>query len=493
MLEEFVLEDPGEGIHEVEIREVLVSAGDQVNEGDNVLVVESDKAVVELPSPFSGKIEDIRFGVGETATVGDILLTVESDADADDTEDQGKEDQGKEDQDKGEHDNGGDGKKERAEAGSEGAQKTQATERSSGESVQDRNGSDRNGKSEGVQDQGTPDDSHGRQDAADSGSGNGSSAQGTTSTKTKAAPAARRLAAERGLKLADIEATGSHGQVTREDVERADGDGATPRRKRPPKRKDDPRTASDGGEDRSPNRYGQEERQPLRSLRRATAKRMAKAWSEIPHVMHQDEADITDLEALRQRLQPEAEEIGGKLAPTVFVLKALAAALRKHPRFNASLDMENEEIVLKRYCNINVALDSDRGLIAPVLRDVDRMSILELSVALKEMVDRVRGGEATKDDLSGGTFTLTNVGSLGGTAFSPIINYPQVAILGMARAHLAQRVSGDISDPQVQTRYVQPLVVAFDHRIVDGADAARFLNDIIAMLADPEQFLLRLS
>lgn len=483
MLEEFILEDPGEGIHEVEIREVLVSTGDQVNEGDNVLVVESDKAVVELPSPFSGQIEDIRFGVGETATVGDILLTIESDAEADDTEED----------DKGEDSKGKDDKGEHAEAGSEGAQKSQATEGSPDESVRDENGSDRNGQSEGVQDEGTTDDSHGLQDAADSGSENGSRAQGATSTKTKAAPAARRLAAEKGLKLADIEATGSHGQITREDVERAAGDDATSRRKHPPKREDDSRTASGAGQDRSPNRYGQEERQPLRSLRRATAKRMAQAWSEIPHVMHQDEADITDLEALRQRLQPEAEEIGGKLAPTVFVLKALAAALRKHPRFNASLDMENEEIVLKRYCNINVALDSDRGLIAPVLRDVDRMSILELSVALKEMVDRVRGGEATKDDLSGGTFTLTNVGSLGGTAFSPIINYPQVAILGMARAHLAQRVSGDISDPQVQTRYVQPLVVAFDHRIVDGADAARFLNDIIAMLADPEQFLLRLS
>jgi pyruvate dehydrogenase E2 component (dihydrolipoamide acetyltransferase) len=239
-------------------------------------------------------------------------------------------------------------------------------------------------------------------------------------------------------------------------------------------------------------RWGAVERVPLRSVRRSTAKHMARAWSQIPHVSHQDVADVTELEAFRQKYKDEIAAQGGGLTLTVFVMKAAVAALKAHPRFNASLDADTEEIVLKKYYHIGLAVDTERGLLVPVVRDVDRKSIAELAVEVKELVTRTRDGEASLEEMQGGTLTITNPGPLGGTAFAPIVNYPEVAILGMARASWQPVVRGKGEDAEIVPRFLLPLVLAFDHRVVDGADAARFTNTIIEILEDPDRLLVRI-
>jgi pyruvate dehydrogenase E2 component (dihydrolipoamide acetyltransferase) len=251
------------------------------------------------------------------------------------------------------------------------------------------------------------------------------------------------------------------------------------------------------------SRQGEIERVPLRSVRRATAKQMALSWELVPHVTTQDMADITELEKLRNRYKGEVSDQGGALTLTVFVLKALVNALKAFPKFNASLDMDEEEIVLKKYYNLGVAVDTDRGLLVPVIRDVDKKSVLELALELKSTAERTREGKAELSDMQGGTMTITNVGAIGGTNFSPIINYPEVAILGLAQAQVkpvARQVTfeeGEAPDRwedqyEFVPRLMLPVMLAFDHRVNDGAEAQRFLNHVIHQLENPEKLLLGL-
>jgi pyruvate dehydrogenase E2 component (dihydrolipoamide acetyltransferase) len=206
----------------------------------------------------------------------------------------------------------------------------------------------------------------------------------------------------------------------------------------------------------------------------------------IPHVTQHDQADITDLEALRRRHQPRVREWGGELTLTVLLVKAAAIALQSHPRFNASLDAAAGELVLKRYYHVGVAVDTEHGLMVPVLRDVDKKRVRDLAVELPKLAARTREGKASLDDLRGGTFTVTNTGALGGTGATPIINYPEVAILGVGRA----RQTPVVHDGQVAVRLILPLSLAFDHRVIDGMEAARFGSDLVRLLEDPERLLL---
>jgi pyruvate dehydrogenase E2 component (dihydrolipoamide acetyltransferase) len=217
---------------------------------------------------------------------------------------------------------------------------------------------------------------------------------------------------------------------------------------------------------------------------------MVASWSQIPHVTHQDAVDITELERFRRRHEADVEARGGRLTVTAFAVKAAAAALKAFPTFNASYDADAEELILKHYVHIGVALDSERGLIVPVLRDADRKSVADLALELTRISDRLRDGMPSGEDLRGGTFSVTNVGGLGGTGFTPIVNHPQVAILGLARARLEQVVTGTLDAPETAVRLMLPVCVGFDHRVNDGADAARFTTYIARLLADPEQFAL---
>jgi pyruvate dehydrogenase E2 component (dihydrolipoamide acetyltransferase) len=426
---EFKLPDLGEGIHEGEIIEVLVHAGDKVEDGQTVLIIETDKATAEVPSPVTGTVKEIRVKPGQTVRVGEVLIVFLKQGESEEKA----------------------GKEEEAEASKKEEKKKEA---------------DPAGPSRGP---------------------------------VAAAPSTRRLARELGVDIGRVKPSGPGGRVTPEDVRAfAESAGKTEaEEKKPPAEEKKPVEA----EKKKPpppevpvlprfDQIGPVERIPLRSVRRTTAKHVAFAWSQIPHVTHMDTADITDLEAFRRKHKEQVETQGGALSLTVFAIKAAAGALKKFPRFNSSIDMESEEIVIKHYHNIGFAVDSDRGLLVPVIRNVDCKSINELAVELKDLAEKTRQGKATNDDLSGGTFTITNVGPMGGTGLSPIINYPEVAILGVAQARLQPVVIGDEKNYEIVPRLILPLGITFDHRVLDGAEAARFLRAVIEALEDPEGLLM---
>jgi pyruvate dehydrogenase E2 component (dihydrolipoamide acetyltransferase) len=278
--------------------------------------------------------------------------------------------------------------------------------------------------------------------------------------------------------LHQVQGTGRGGRITQEDVEAyvrqlAAGPG--------------PVTAPTGAGVQAPplpdfSRWGPVDRQPLDAVRRRTAQQMALAWSLIPHVTQHDLADITDLDAFRKK----QEGRGPKLTVTAFALKAAAIALRQFPQFNASLDLAGGQLVVKRYYHLGVAVDTDHGLLVPVLRDVDKKSVVQLAAELNAIAERARQRKLQADELRGGTFTITNLGGLGGTAFTPIINYPEVAILGLSRA----RLEPVVRDGQVEPRLLLPLSVSYDHRVIDGADAARFTRRLAEMLENAWNMVL---
>ena len=234
------------------------------------------------------------------------------------------------------------------------------------------------------------------------------------------------------------------------------------------------------------SKYGTIERIPLKSIRKKTAQSMAQSWSHIPHVTTMDEADVTELNALLSKHEAAAKKEGGRLTLTVIALKAIATGLKKFPQFNASLDEESSEIIFKHYINIGVAVATERGLIVPVIKDVDKKSVIELSVELAQLSEKTRAGKVEIDRLQGGTFTLTNIGAIGGTNMVPMINFPEAAILGMARAALKPVVKNGNIEPAL----ILPMALSFDHRIADGAEAAMFVQHIVKRMNDPFTFLL---
>jgi pyruvate dehydrogenase E2 component (dihydrolipoamide acetyltransferase) len=422
----FVLPDLGEGLVEAEIIRVLVREGEVVREDAPLLEVETDKAQVEIPSPMSGRVEKIHVAPHQTVRVGEVLVTFAE-----------------------------------AETGPQAPAAPTAT------AVSRREG------------------------------------------PVPATPATRRLARELGVDLHSVAGRGPGGRVTDEDVrasaaQRASG--APPaERAQPPSGAAAPAAApapaaregaakplSRVGLEPPPlprfEQWGPVERQPLSHLRRIIAERMALSAALVPHVTHFDRADITELDALIRRDLEPARERGVTLTLTSFLLKAAALALRDHPLFNASLDAEAGELILKRYYHLGIAIATERGLIVPVLRDVGEKPVLELARELAALAQRVRDGKAGLEDLRGGTFTITNLGALGGTGAIPIINYPEVAILGVASA----REEAVVRDGQIVARLMLPLSLTFDHRVADGADGARFAAGIVRLLEHPDQLLLEL-
>ena len=234
------------------------------------------------------------------------------------------------------------------------------------------------------------------------------------------------------------------------------------------------------------SRWGEVEREPMSNVRRLTAAHMARAWGTIPHVTQFDKADVTQLEIWRKDSASKAEKAGGKLTPTAIILKVAAAALKKYPQFCASIDVARSEVVIKKYCHIGIAVDTKRGLLVPVVRDVDRKNVIELSVELTELAEKTRTGKLSVEEMQGGCFTISNLGGIGGTSFTPIINAPEVAILGVARS----RQEPVLVDGQFQPRTMMPLSLSYDHRLIDGADGARFLRWICEALENPFLIIL---
>ena len=405
---------------------MLVEVGQKISEGDIILEVETDKAAVEIPSPYSGSIQEIFVKPGDIVNVGDVMMTF------------------------------ADGEGNLADETERPSRKKSAPAEAA-PAVLD-------------------------------------PIPATNLEPVPASPATRRLARELGVDLHLVTPSGPAGLVTAEDVRQFAQNGKVD--------KVVPTTSEPGTPDTQPlpisepplpdfTRWGLVERIPYRSIRRATGKQMTLAWSLIPHVNSQDVIDITKLEAFRQKHKTEIESAGGKLTLTVFALKAIATALKTYPNFNATLDTVNSEIIIKQYYNIGVAVNTDRGLIVPVIRDVDRKSIREISLELNDLVQRSREGKTALEEMQGGTFTITNAGAMGGGFFAPIINYPEVAILGVGQARM-QPVVVDVGkgDFQIVPRLMMPIVLCIDHRVLDGADAIKFLRVIVDTLEDPDELLM---
>jgi pyruvate dehydrogenase E2 component (dihydrolipoamide acetyltransferase) len=296
-----------------------------------------------------------------------------------------------------------------------------------------------------------------------------------------AAPHTRRLAREIGVDIYDVKGTGPGGRISEDDVKahaKAVLSSVTGAQA--------PARAGHFTEPKLPDfaKWGKIERVSMRGVRRKTAEHLAESWNTIPHVTQHDRADITELEQLRARFAPKAEQAGGKMTVTAIALKVCAAALKVFPQFNATIDMEKEEIIYKQYISIGVAADTDRGLLVPVIRDVDKKNIVELAVELSQISQKARDKKITLADMEGGTFTITNLGGIGGTAFTPIVNHPEVAILGLSRSRMEPEWIGGKFEP----RLILPLSLSYDHRLIDGADAARFLRWVAEAFEQP--FLL---
>jgi pyruvate dehydrogenase E2 component (dihydrolipoamide acetyltransferase) len=318
-----------------------------------------------------------------------------------------------------------------------------------------------------------------------------------------AAPATRRLARELGIDINGVHPSGPGGRVTPADVQ-AVADGRAPSRAEAlPAPGDEARALAEFAAhaasaipflDIEPMpdfaAWGPIETEPLRSIRRKVARKMTTSMILVPHVAHMDDADVTELETYRDREKRRLEGTG-ESPPTLlaFVVKAVTAGLIKAPSFNASLDPFKEEIVYKKYYNVGIAVDSGRGLIVPVIRDTDKKSILQIAADIRDLAARARDGKIDVSELRGGTFTITNVGPLGGTALIPTINYPEVAILGMGKV----QEKPVVRDGQIVIRQILPVTLAFDHRITDGADAARFVGEMIQQLSDPLRWLVSRS
>jgi len=453
---EFKLPDLGEGIHEGEILKWHVQPGDVVREDDALVEVETDKAAVTIPSPKAGRVMSTAGKPGDIVHVGDVLAVIE------DTE-------GREDAEKG--------VRRSAEALRQGSGQGPSAQRSASADAAFLSAPAAGALSERSESKGSP--------------------------PVPAAPATRKLARELGVDLRRVTPTGPAGRVTPEDV-RKHAEGREDAEKGDRLAAQTPGMPAAGAlSERGESKgsiplldleplpdfaaFGPVEREPLRSIRRKTARRMVTSATLVPHVAHMDEADVTELEELRRReRERRAGRPGGKLTVLAFVVRAVLAGLRRFPMFNGSVDPFREEIITKRYWNIGVAVDSGKGLVVPVIRGADRMSIVEVSTAIEEEAAKAREGKLEVSDLRGGTFTITNIGAIGGTGMVPIINYPEVAILGLARVQERPAVR----EGKIVVRKILPLTLAFDHRIADGADAARFVNEIVRLLGDPAALLL---
>jgi pyruvate dehydrogenase E2 component (dihydrolipoamide acetyltransferase) len=422
----FALPDLGEGIHEGEVLAVMVAVGDDVKEGAPILEVETDKAAVEIPSPFTGKVEEILVKPGDTVEVGQVLMTFSGE-------------------------------------GEEAAPVPP--------------------KAEEKEPEGAAEKPAKRAPAPEERKG-----------PVPASPATRRLARELGVDLKRVPPTGPGGLVTAEDVrgfkEKGEGVAETVPSEEPAPVEERP-AAPDTYRFPDFSKWGPVERVPVRSVRKATARQMDLAWTRIPHVHNLDDIDMTKLEEFRHRHKADVEAKGGKLTVTVFAMKAVATALKTYPNFNASYDTNAGEIVIKNYFHIGVAVNTDDGLIVPVIRDVDRKSITELAVEMTDLVQRTRERKASLEEMQGGTFTITNVGPMGGGYFAPIINFPQVAILGMGAAIMKPVVRERSGGGQeIVPRLMMPIVLCIDHRVLDGADSLKFMRVVKDALEDPDELLM---
>jgi pyruvate dehydrogenase E2 component (dihydrolipoamide acetyltransferase) len=457
-LVEFKLPELGENIEAGDVVRVAVKSGDQIVAGQSVIELETDKAVVEVPSSFNGEVKEVKVAVGQRLKVGELIMTMAAViAEAEPVE--------------------------VAEAEPEAPVKHAADQDSMAMARHTfRSARTMEGKSE---EQALPPDIPSESQLRARAAAETKRGPLKDQRNVPAAPVVRRLAREIGVDIYMVKGSGPGGRISEDDV-KAFAKATFARMADPAGNVQVSGSSAGKVVVKLPDfsRWGKIDKQPLRGVRRKTAEHLAVAWNVIPHVTQFDKADVTDLEELRKRFAPKAEAAGGKMTMTAIALKVVASALKAFPQFNASIDTVGEEIIYKKYVHIGVAVDTDRGLLVPVMRDVDKKNIIELAVELSAISKKARDKKLSAEDMEGGTFTITNLGGVGGTAFTPIVNHPEVAILGMSRARLEPVWINGKFEP----RSMLPLSLSYDHRIIDGADAARFVRWIVDALEQP--FLL---
>jgi len=422
---------------EVEVIEVLVGSGDQVREEDSLITVESDKASMEIPSSGTGTVEELRIAVGDKVSTGDVILTLAPAA------------------------------------------------KNWGPAVETARESDASQEASPAE---APQPAAKVPAVAEPPKVGETMAQGPRPSptahidrerfrKAHASPAVRRFARELGVDLGNVSGSGPKGRILKTDIQEhvkhamVSGGGGL---------------SVDEIPEVDFSAFGEVETRPLTRINRLTGRNLHRNWVRVPHVTQFDQADITELESFRKSLNAEYRDKGVKVTILSFLIKSLVSALKEFPRFNSSLDAAQENLVLKHYYHIGVAVDTPRGLVVPIVRDADRKSLVEVAAELMELSARAREGKLFPGDMQGGCFSISSLGGLGGSAFTPIINAPEVAILGVSRASMQPVYQDGVFVP----RLILPLSLSYDHRVVDGADGARFTTFLSSLLSDTRRMLL---
>ena len=444
MAVEIKLPSLGEGVDSGDVLELLVAEGDQIEKDQGVVEMETDKATVIVPSDFAGKVTKIMVGEGDTLEVGQVILTVEaSDAGAS------------------------------APAAAPAAPTPAPTPEPTPPAPAPAAATPPPAPAPAPTPPPAP--------AAPVAAAPAPAAPVSDLSKVAAGPAIRKLARETGVDLTRVTGTGLKGRVTRDDVLAVVRGGGSGSASSSTGVIASPGSVSDG--------FGPVRVEKMPKIRQAIARKMHESWSTVPRVTNFDDADVTKLEAMRQSSKEDYAAQGIKLTTMPFLIKAIAMSLKHHPVINASVDMENGKIHYKEYVNIGIAVDTDRGLVVPSLRNADKMSIGDIARELMDLAGRVRENNFSMDDLKGGTFTISNLGAIGGTYSTPIVNTPETSILLVGRSRKLPVV---VENDEIAVRLMMPLSLSYDHRLVDGGAAARFLNDVIGYLEAPSRLLLAL-
>jgi len=446
MASEIKLPALGENVAGGDVVDVKVKVGEEVTEGQALVEVEAEKSTVEVPSPMAGKVSQVMVKKGDKVKTGQTLFMIEGS--------------------NGKPAASGEGASKPPEAASGTYKPSSPTK----EGVPDTTAAESAPPAGSKPEKANPEEAPPKESKAP--------AKPPTRTSPEdggvvpAGPATRKMAREWGVNLNQVEGSGQKGRVTQDDVrgyvkELTSGGGAR---------------ASAAPPLPDFEKWGPIEYMQFKGIRRKTAEAMNMAWTTIPHVTHHDLADVDNIESFRK----QQAERGQKLTVTAFVIKACAIVLKQYPQFNASLDLANERLVQKQYYNIGIAVDTERGLVVPVLRDIDTKSVHDIGKEMAEIAEKARQRKITADDMSGGCFTVSNLGGIGGTSFTPIVRWPEVAILGLSRS----RVEPTWKDGTWVPKLKLPLSLSYDHRVIDGADAARFTRHLAELLENPMMMLL---
>ncbi|MDN3596317.1 2-oxo acid dehydrogenase subunit E2 [Zunongwangia endophytica] len=461
-----------DGVETATVSEILVAEGDKIEKDQGVIAVESDKASVEVPSSDAGTVKEIKISEGDEVKVGQVIILLEDDGESDEEEDEDTEESSedtkeKEDTSEEESEDTDDAEQK------DGKKKKKVKEEKAGDSKDSDDDEEEDSDDEKASKNKESDESESDNEDKKEKKKSEKSSGKSTGAGIQASPGTRRLARELGVDLSEL-AEEISGKISEKDVKEFAKGGSQKSTK----------SASVSLPDFE--KWGSVERKSLNSIRKATAKNVTASWQAVPHVFQFDEADITDIQQYLEANQKKAEKAGGKLTITALLTKIVAGALVQFPKFNASVDMENQEMILKNYVNIGIAVATEKGLLVPVIKNADRKSIIEIAAELSTIAEKARDGKLSKEDMEGANFSISNLGGIGGTNFTPIVPAPQSGILGISRSAKKPVYIEDEFKP----RDILPLCLSYDHRLIDGADGAAFINWITQALEDPYKALL---